>query len=702
MSKKIPELNLVPGNVLASNLFFEVARQISANAFNGESERIAADTLIALLTNAGAAININLISTLNPTNAAWDSARTYTPYDYLDVAYQGKHYVYSPAKQPSAGHLPTEAAYWILISSDGAVGPTGPQGPAGQSITGPAGPAGTPGSAGANGTSAVAIIAGTPPAIPAVSSSATYTVNSTAGLISQQYYGIGSIAGTLKITAIPSSTTVILQNIDATAGATVSVGAVLAPVGKTGAAGSGGGVSGIQYLYNTTAGTGVISAADPSTATTLTINSTDATTPAGKNTATVLSRLKVGAIFEVKKDASNYVRYVVSADYASGSVGVTVDAFAGTIANNNTVYLSIVSDALGTGTGSGSGLSAGILNIIGDGSDTLTLQKATDPSGFSWPPLILDVYRSASNNFPPASNLLASNITLPYNDAPPASGTYYYRVTVKDQLNMIAATPIVFATAASATFDTSASAVFTAIEATGATLTGPQKTAANNMIVAFKNPSNGSIWDKLAYFHGFLGGTAASHAINWKTPGTYDITWVGTGLVHNATGVKGDGTASAGYVPYNLQQSLRASVGFGAYLIQDATGTTQYILGGNLQGGNGGFVSIRGNGALSVAAFGYTTSFSPLSLGSLLVTQSSTTKVYKGASVTSNATNNAGSYGGTTNYLGVLGNWDSVSSFSDYCNAKIGSVVLFSSEPTSSEAIAFANALTTYQNALGR
>ena len=346
MSKKISDLNLVPGNVIASNLFFEVARQISANTYNGESERIAADTLIALLTNAGAAININLISTLTPTNAAWDSARTYTPYDYLDVAYQGKHYVYSSAKQPSAGHVPTEVDYWILIASDGAVGAVGPAGATG--ATGAIGPAGAQGSAGTNGTSAIATTAGTPPAIPAIGSSATYTVNSTTGLVSGQYYGFGSLTGTLLITAIPSATTVTLQNVDATAGATVAAGIKLGPVGKTGAAGTGGGggASGIQYTYNTTAGSGVISAADLTTATSLSVNVADAL---GKNHSTLLGRLKIGAIIVVAKNSTNFVEYSVTSDYASGSVGVSVNAFAGSFASGtDTVYLSIVSDALGT------------------------------------------------------------------------------------------------------------------------------------------------------------------------------------------------------------------------------------------------------------------------------------------------------------------------------------------------------------------
>lgn len=91
-------------------------------------------------------------------------------------------------------------------------------------------------------------------------------------------------------------------------------------------------------------------------------------------------------------------------------------------------------------------------------------------------------------------------------------------------------------------FDADAQAVITAIEATGLTLNTTQKNAINSRIVAAKSDG---VWSKWVAYYGFVGGTAAAHAINWKNPSLYLITWVGT-LTHNSLGVKGDGTTGYG------------------------------------------------------------------------------------------------------------------------------------------------------------
>lgn len=96
---------------------------------------------------------------------------------------------------------------------------------------------GTNGTNGTNGTSAIASTTGTNPNTPAVGSTETYTVNSTAGLLTQQYYGFQGVSGTFLITAIPSATTVTLQNVDAAAGSAIAAGTKLGPVGKTGIGG---------------------------------------------------------------------------------------------------------------------------------------------------------------------------------------------------------------------------------------------------------------------------------------------------------------------------------------------------------------------------------------------------------------------------------------------------------------------------------
>jgi hypothetical protein len=118
LSKKISELAIAPASS-ADLLWLEVAREITAGNWNGISERIRVSTLVALLSDAGAAINLNLIQQLNPTGAAYLPTRTYTLYDYLDVPYQGAHYVYV-GDTPSAGNAPPDPAYWVLISTDGA------------------------------------------------------------------------------------------------------------------------------------------------------------------------------------------------------------------------------------------------------------------------------------------------------------------------------------------------------------------------------------------------------------------------------------------------------------------------------------------------------------------------------------------------------------------------------------------------------
>jgi hypothetical protein len=95
--------------------------------------------------------------------------------------------------------------------------------------------------------------------------------------------------------------------------------------------------------------------------------------------------------------------------------------------------------------------------------------------------------------------------------------------------------------------DTTIQDVIEAIEATGVILTEAQKTACGNRITAAK--ANGS-WDKRIGFYGFLGGTAASNAINWKSPGTYDLVWSGE-VAHSPLGVAGNGVNAYGATGFN-------------------------------------------------------------------------------------------------------------------------------------------------------
>lgn len=101
-------------------------------------------------------------------------------------------------------------------------------------------------------------------------------------------------------------------------------------------------------------------------------------------------------------------------------------------------------------------------------------------------------------------------------------------------------------------FDTDAAVAIAAVEATGATLSGVQKNAANDFIVAIKNAM---IWDKIDLLYLFIGGTAAAHSVNWKSPGTYNVVWYNS-PTHDSTGVQFGGISygATGYVGSNAEQ----------------------------------------------------------------------------------------------------------------------------------------------------
>lgn len=93
---------------------------------------------------------------------------------------------------------------------------------------------------GADGINAIATTTGANPNTPIIGNSDTYTVSSTDGLIAQHHYGFAGVTGTFLAIAIPSPTTITLQNVDAQEGIAIPTETKLAPVGKKGETGGGG------------------------------------------------------------------------------------------------------------------------------------------------------------------------------------------------------------------------------------------------------------------------------------------------------------------------------------------------------------------------------------------------------------------------------------------------------------------------------
>lgn len=96
-----------------------------------------------------------------------------------------------------------------------------------------------------------------------------------------------------------------------------------------------------------------------------------------------------------------------------------------------------------------------------------------------------------------------------------------------------------------AAFDADAEAFFTAASITDST----QKSAINQLVLDLKSYN---IWTKMKALYPIVGGSASSHAVNLKTPGTYNLTFA-TGVTHSSNGMVGNG--STGYANTSLNPS---------------------------------------------------------------------------------------------------------------------------------------------------
>jgi hypothetical protein len=85
------------------------------------------------------------------------------------------------------------------------------------------------------------------------------------------------------------------------------------------------------------------------------------------------------------------------------------------------------------------------------------------------------------------------------------------------------------------------------------TLTTEQQAAIDDLVIAIKAISSGDVWtNKLKVAYPFVGGTSGAHAVNLRSPGTFNGTVNGT-VTHNANGVTGNG--STGYIDTGFNQS---------------------------------------------------------------------------------------------------------------------------------------------------
>jgi len=113
-------------------------------------------------------------------------------------------------------------------------------------------------------------------------------------------------------------------------------------------------------------------------------------------------------------------------------------------------------------------------------------------------------------------------------------------------------------------FDASAQAYMDALVAAGASLNSTQQNAINALVVALKAAG---VWNSMTAVYPLVGGTAASHAVNALSPGTYNITWSGA-ITHDANGALGDGSSGygdTGIAPAGVAELNASNVSMGFY-----------------------------------------------------------------------------------------------------------------------------------------
>jgi hypothetical protein len=240
-----------------------------------------------------------------------------------------------------------------------------------------------------------------------------------------------------------------------------------------------------------------------------------------------------------------------------------------------------------------------------------------------------------------------------------------------------------------------ADAIIAAIEATGVTLSSGEKTAITNRVVAAKGDG---VWTKWIAYYGFVGGTANSHAINWKNPAQYLISWSGS-LTHSANGVKGNGSNGYGNTGLNPSTVLsNTACGLGVYYTDNKPNETTYDIGSGdsttslglyLANPNAGF-EVGGTNSVDVS-----NDHSKQYLSGNLI--GTTQKLYKNGSSVGSVTN-TGSLPNLNLYISARNNNGSPLFFS---NARIGGISINTGLTDAEEAANYVSELA-FQTALGR
>jgi hypothetical protein len=237
---------------------------------------------------------------------------------------------------------------------------------------------------------------------------------------------------------------------------------------------------------------------------------------------------------------------------------------------------------------------------------------------------------------------------------------------------------------------------------TAAGITNPtQQGAINTLVVALKGYS---IWTKFKAIYPVVGGTASSHAVNLKTPGTFNLSFA-TGWTHSSNGMQSN-TATFSNTFLNMSTQIASVNNWAAGFYSNLWVSGNVDMGADTFTGNFYFTSkspnlFGGNNARfqfnDAVQFADTTG-----TGFYLGTRNSSTngKGYKNGVEVANLTNsNAGSFANLNVYLGAL-NRNGTASYSTNVRYAFWFIANASFNPT--EQANFYTAVQAFQTTLSR
>jgi len=253
------------------------------------------------------------------------------------------------------------------------------------------------------------------------------------------------------------------------------------------------------------------------------------------------------------------------------------------------------------------------------------------------------------------------------------------------------------------TYDADATAFFTAASITDTT----QKSAVNTLVLSLKSAN---IWTKMKALYPVVGGSASSHAVNLKQPGTFNLSFA-TGWTHSSTGMTpSNAFANTNLVPRSNLISMNNHLGY-----YSRTNTTFGYDNGaidDLSGAVGQQLITTFNHTANVtkawsqcldanSANGAETNTLGLIIGSR--TTSTSLKLYRNSTL--KGTNNTATSILLPNIIMTLGalNYRNPSGiYTIYYGNKECAFASIGDGLTDAEALSFYNAVQTYQTTLGR